>query len=50
MENQMKTTLIALALLSFMLAGCVIEPGRGYGDRGWNNGDHAEHAEGYWAH
>ena len=47
----MKTALITLALLSLFLAGCVIDPNGGYGDRGhgnvgWNNGDHGEyHAE-----
>jgi hypothetical protein len=49
---------MTLALLSLALAGCVVEPGRGYGDRGygdrgyggrgygdyrWHNGDRAEY-------
>jgi hypothetical protein len=57
MEVQMKTISIGLALLSLALTGCVYEPyggyrDRGYGDRGWNNGGHAEyHAErGSWDH
>ena len=45
----MKIALITLAFLSLALAGCVVEPGRGYGDRGWDNGGHgeyhAQHAE-----
>ena len=37
----MKTTLIALLLLSLALTGCVIEPGGGNRDRGWGGQDHA---------
>ncbi len=51
----MKAILITLALVSFTLAGCVIDPGRGYGDGGRNDGGHgeyhAEHAQqGDWNH
>ena len=53
----MTKTLIGLALLSLVLAGCVYDPNggyrdRGYGDRGGNNGNHAEyHAEqNFWDH
>jgi hypothetical protein len=54
----MKTTLLALMLLSLALTGCVIDPNAGYrdrnyGDRDWNHGEHADnHAEQgpFWAH
>jgi hypothetical protein len=44
----MKTTLVALLLLSLALTGCVVDPyggygNRGYGDRGWGDRDHGEH-------
>jgi hypothetical protein len=60
MEEQMKKTVITLLLLSLALTGCVVDPGRGYGDheydnRGWDGHDHAEfHADhgqqGDWNH
>ena len=39
----MKIALVTLLLLSLGLTACVIEPGGGYRERGWNNGDHAEY-------
>ncbi len=39
----MKKTLIVLLLLSLGLAACIVEPGGGYRDHGWNNGEHAEY-------
>jgi hypothetical protein len=46
LEDQMKTALITLALLSLTLAGCIVDPGRDYGNHGWDNGGHGEyHAE-----
>jgi hypothetical protein len=65
MEHHMKMTLITLALVSLALAGCVIDPGGGYGDRGygdrgygdhsWHNSNqaeyHAQHGQqDYWSH
>jgi hypothetical protein len=52
MENKMKTTLVALLLLSLALTGCVVDPyggygNRGYGDRGWRDHEHAEYRGDY---
>ncbi len=41
MEAKMKTTLIALLLLSLALTACVVEPGPGYGGPGYYAGGHA---------
>ena len=38
----MKRTLITLLLLSLALTGCVIGPGRGYGDHGGGDRDHPQ--------
>jgi hypothetical protein len=43
MERHMKMTLITLALLSLSLAGCVIDPGHGYGDRGYGGRGYGDH-------
>jgi hypothetical protein len=37
MNRKLKTTLVALLLLSLALTGCVVDAGRGYGDRGWGD-------------
>jgi hypothetical protein len=36
----MKSACLALLLLSLALTACVIEPGPGYGDRGYYYGGH----------
>jgi hypothetical protein len=38
----MKTILATLLLLSLALTGCVVEPGGGYRDHGYENGGHAD--------
>jgi hypothetical protein len=38
----MKTILTTLLLLSLALTGCVVEPGGGYRDHGYDNGGHAD--------
>jgi len=38
----MKTTLVALLLLSLALTGCVVEPGGGYDHRGWDHHGHSD--------
>jgi hypothetical protein len=38
MESHMKTTMIALLLLSLALTGCIIAPGPGYGGPGYYGG------------
>lgn len=35
----MKSVCLALLLLSFALTACVVEPGRGYGERGHYSND-----------
>jgi hypothetical protein len=39
MEDAMKILLLALLLLSLTVAGCVVEPGRGFDARGWEHHD-----------
>lgn len=51
----MKPILAILLLLSLGLTACVVEPGGGYRDQGWNHNDHHnDHAEqpsnGNWQH
>ncbi len=46
----MTKTFVALLLLSLALTGCVVEPGGGYGDRGYRDGGHAEFHAGYGEH
>ena len=38
METNMKTTMIALLVLSLGLAGCIVAPGPGYGGPGYGGG------------
>jgi hypothetical protein len=40
METYMKTTVIALLLLSLGLTGCIIAPGPGYSGHGYYGGGH----------
>lgn len=42
---QMTKTMIALLLLSLGLTACIVEPGPGYGARGYNGGGHAGYYE-----
>jgi hypothetical protein len=35
----MKTAWVALLLLSLALTACIVAPGPGYGDRGYDGGD-----------
>ena len=30
-----------MLLVSLFLAGCIVEPGRGYGERGWGGGGYS---------
>jgi hypothetical protein len=50
MEDHMIKRLVALLLLSLTLAGCIVEPGGGWGDRGHHAflPDQGEH--GNWGH
>jgi hypothetical protein len=50
MEDQMIKRLVALLLLSLTLAGCIVEPGGGWGDRDHHDwhGEQGEH--GNWGH
>ncbi len=41
----MKNVCLVLLLLSFALTACVIEPGGGYGDRGFHSGGRGDHNE-----
>jgi hypothetical protein len=43
----MKPTLAALLLLSLVLTGCVVDPGHGYGGRGYGDRgpEYQRHAE-----
>lgn len=51
MEDDMKHALIALVLLSLTLAGCIVEPYGGRGDRSggyYSQTDHGPHGD--WSH
>jgi hypothetical protein len=41
----MKTTLVALLLLSLALTGCVVDAGGGYGHRGYDGNGWSGHGE-----
>jgi hypothetical protein len=43
----MKTILATLLLLSLALTGCIVEPGGGYRDHGYDNNGHADFHAGY---
>jgi len=45
MENQMKSALLMLLLMSLAFTGCIVDPGRGDGGHGgwWGDRGHSEH-------
>jgi len=46
----MRMTLLTLLLLSLALTGCIVEPGGGYGNRGYGYGGHPEWHASYGEH
>jgi hypothetical protein len=41
----MKKSLLVLFVMALAIAGCVVEPGGGYRDHGWNGNGHADHGD-----